>query len=86
MIPELQRRHRRWMVHVGQCLTVGLIPIAILGAGLNGCYQTNVRPRIPWLAFAAAVVCVFGARIGMLIWWSRLSRRYNPNDDDLESR
>jgi len=35
MIPKARRRHRRWMVYVGQCLTIGLIPVAIIGGIIN---------------------------------------------------
>jgi hypothetical protein len=35
MIPKARRLHRRWMVYVGQCLTIGLIPVAIRGGIFN---------------------------------------------------
>ena len=86
MIPKVRRRHRRWMVYVGQCLTIGLIPVAIIGGIMNGSHENQAKPPLPWPIFAAGLVCVFAVGIGMFIWKYKLAQSYDPNDEDVEAR
>jgi hypothetical protein len=84
MIPELQSRHHRWMVSLGQCLTVGLVPVAVFGGLWNG-YGRDT-PRFPWPIFVAGLLGVLTVGIAMLIWRHCLNKKFNPNDEDAEAR
>jgi hypothetical protein len=75
MVPEARRRHRRWMLHVGQCLAVGLAVPALIGWSL-----------VPWPVFVAGLVFPLALGTGLMIWRSRLARRYDPNNEDVEAR
>jgi len=84
MIPQLRRRHRRWMLHVGQCLTVGLIPVAIFGS-LSNAGEGNAA-HVPWPIFVAGLVCLLAVGIGMFVWRHRLAKKFDPNAEDAEAR
>jgi hypothetical protein len=87
MLPEMRRRHRRWMVHLGQCLTVGLVPVAVLGTVIYaGFADQEIEPTIPWPVFVAGLVCVFAAGIYLLIRRYKLAQRYDPNEEAKEAR
>jgi hypothetical protein len=77
MIPKARGLHRRWMVNVGACLTLGLIPVAVCGGLLTG-FQEPI--------LVAGLLCVFAVGIGMLIWRHHLARNFNPNDEDVGAR
>jgi hypothetical protein len=89
MIPEAQRRHRRWMLYAGQCLTIGLIPVAVIPTSINVTYADNgTGPPIPWPIFAAGAAGLVGllaVGIGML-WKYNLRQSYDPNREDVEAR
>jgi hypothetical protein len=51
MIPKARRLHRRWMVYVGQCLTIGLIPVAIIGGIVNHINREQGGASVPWPTF-----------------------------------
>jgi hypothetical protein len=74
------------MVYVGQCLTIGLIPVALLGAIMNGFFEKHVTPPVPWPIFVAGLICVFAMGIGMLIRQYRSAQIYDPNDEAVEAR
>jgi hypothetical protein len=74
------------MVYFGQCLTIGLIPVAIIGGIINGSHGNQVTPPLPWSIFVAGLVCVFAVGIGMFIWKYKLAQSYDPNDEDVEAR
>jgi hypothetical protein len=86
MIPKARRRHRRWIAYVGQCLTIGLIPVAIIGGIINGSHEKQVNTPLPWPIFVAGLVCLFAVGIGMFIWKYKLAQTYDPNDEDVEAR
>jgi hypothetical protein len=95
MIPKARKLHRRWMVHVGLCLTLGLIPLAFIGLMINtenGKHPVvesvpNGTPLpIPWPIFLAGLVCLFAVGIGMFIWRHLMAEMSNPNDEDVEAR
>jgi hypothetical protein len=77
MIPRARKLHRRWMVYVGQCLTVGLVPVVVCSGLLTGF-------REPILV--AGLVGVFAVGIGMLLWRHHLAKNFNPNDEDVGVR
>src|SRR5262249_27247897 len=83
MIPQARRRHRRWMVYVGQCLTVGLIPLAVFGLLIIDGF-----PEAQGLApvFVAGLVCLLAVGIGMFIWRHHLAKNFDPNDEDVGVR
>jgi hypothetical protein len=83
MLPEARKRHCRWMLYLGQCLTVGLVPVAVFGISLN---VHNDSPPIPWVVLVAGLVCLFAAGIGMFVWRRRRFEDFNPNDADVEAR
>jgi hypothetical protein len=86
MLPEVRKRHCRWMLYLGQCLTIGLVPVVVAGLILNGYPRFQTAPMIPWPLFAAGLVCVLAAGIGMFVWRRRRVRDFNPNDGDAEAR
>lgn len=86
MIPKARRLHRRWMLYVGQCLTIGSIPVAIFGGLVNGIFEHNGRPSISWPIFCGALASLFVMGVGMLIWRYNLTQSFDPNDEDVETR
>ncbi len=87
MIPEARKLYRRWMVYVGQCLTVGLIPVAVFGEVIYAGYaDLDKQPALPWPIFVAGLVCLLAVGIGMLIGRYKLAQRYDPNEEDEEAR
>lgn len=86
MIPKARRLHRRWMLYVGQCLTIGAIPLMIIGGLINGINEQNGKPSLPWPIFVAGLICLFVGGIGMFVWKYNLARSYDPNDEDMETR
>jgi hypothetical protein len=86
MIPKARRLHRRWMLYAGQCLTVGLIPVAVFGLLIYGFPETMAPLAIPWPIFAAGLVCLLAVGIGMFVWRHRLAMSFNPNDEDVGVR
>jgi hypothetical protein len=83
MIPLARKRHRRWMVYVGQCLTVGLIPLAVFGLLIIEGF-----PEAQGLApfFVSGLVCLLAVGIGMFIRRHQLAANFNPNDEDVGAR
>jgi hypothetical protein len=84
MIPEARRRYRRWMLYVGQCLTVGLIPVAVFGSLLSAAQDDP--PPILWPIFVAGLVCLLAVGVGMLLRRRHLATNFNPNDEDVGVR
>jgi hypothetical protein len=74
------------MLYVGQCLTVGVIPLTLVGASINAVREQKGDPGIPWPTFLAGTVGLFVVGVGMLIWRHNLVRSYDPNDEDVEAR
>jgi hypothetical protein len=86
MIPRARSRHRRWMLYLGQFLTLGLIPLAAIAAAINGCQQAPGKPPpVPWLVFAG-LVCPLAVGVGLLLRKYNLTRSYDPNTADVEAR
>ena len=89
MIPLAQRRHCRWMLYAGQCLTIGLIPVVAIGTSINVTYaDKGTAPPIPWPIFAAVATGLAGllaVGIGSL-WKYHLRHSYDPNSEDVEAR
>ena len=83
MIPQARKLHRRWMVYAGQCLTVGLIPLAILGFWI-----INDVPEAQALApvFLPGLVCLLAVGIGMFIGRRLLATKFDPNEEDVGVR
>lgn len=86
MLPKARRLHRRWMLYVGQCLTIGVIPVAIIGCLINGINEHEGKPSIPWPLFLAVIAGLFVVGIAMFIWKYNLAQSYDPNDEDVEAR
>jgi hypothetical protein len=83
MIPQARKQHRRWMVYVGQCLTVGLIPVAVLSLWI-----INDVPEAQGLApvFVAGLVSLFAVGLGMFIRRHQLATNFDPNEEDVGVR
>jgi hypothetical protein len=88
MIPLAQTRHRRWMLYAGQCLTIGLIPVAAISTSINVTYADQGTAPIPWPIFAAGAAGLAGVlAVGIgLLWKYNLRRNYDPNREDVEAR
>jgi hypothetical protein len=86
MIPKARRLHRRWMLYVGQCLTIGLIPLTLIGVAINGMYEHVGKPYIPWPIFFVGMAGLLVVGIGMFIGKYNLAQSYDPNDEDVEAR
>jgi hypothetical protein len=85
MIPELRKQHRRWMIFVGKCLTVLLIPVGFIGLLINEHLEIQGNRHVPWSIFVGALVCLFAAGIGMFIWRYKLAQSFDPNDEDVKA-
>jgi hypothetical protein len=86
MVPKARKLHRRWMLKVGQYLTIALIPVAVLGVLINGINEGNGRPSIPWPILGVTLAGLFVVSIGMMAGKLVLARGYDPNDADVEAR
>jgi hypothetical protein len=88
MIPLAQTRHRRWMLYAGQCLTIGLIPVAVISSSINVTYADNGTAPIPWPIFAAGAAALAGLlAVGIgLLWKYHLRHNYDPNCEDVQAR
>ncbi len=82
MIPKACRLHRRWMLNVGACLALGVIPIAILGCIFLSFSERTGNVLIPAPLFAGALGFLALVGVGMLIGRTVLARRYDPNGND----
>jgi hypothetical protein len=83
MIPQARKQHRRWMVYAGQCLTVGLIPVAVLGLLIlkDSPEAQDLAP-----AFVGGLACLFAVGIAMFIGRHHLAINSDPNDEDVGVR
>jgi hypothetical protein len=82
MIPAARRRHCLWMYYFGLCLTIGLIPAAVLGLMA----MLVDPPPLPWPIAVAGLVCLLVAGTGILLWREYLAARHDPNKEDAETR
>jgi hypothetical protein len=89
MIPLARKRHYRWKLNAGLCLTIGLIPVAAISTSLNLTYGGGgAAPPIPWPIFAAGaagLACLLAAGIALL-WQYNMGQGYDPNSEDVEAR
>jgi hypothetical protein len=83
MLPRARREHRRWMLNTGACLTIGLIPVALIG-GLISAGQVGT-PAIPWPVILAGLVVLAALGIGLMVGKFILARGYDPNSQDVET-
>jgi hypothetical protein len=83
MIPLARKQHRRWMIYAGQCLTVGLIPLAVFGLLINDGFP-EAQALAPF--FVPGLVCLFAVGIGMFIRRQQLAASFNPNQEDVGPR
>jgi hypothetical protein len=88
MIPLAQTQHCRWMLNAGLCLTIGLIPVAVIPASINATYADQYTTPIPWPIFAAGAAGLAGLlAVGIgLLWKYHQRHRYDPNREDVEAR
>jgi hypothetical protein len=86
MIPKARRLHRRWMLYIGQCLTIGLIPVAIIGGIVNHIKREQGGASVPWPTFVGGLVVLGVFGIGLVIGKSVSASDYNPNDQDVAAR
>jgi len=86
MIPKAKRLHRRWMLYLGQILTVGLIPLTpILFVIFHAIFPSPSPLPIPISLITTSLLLVSG--VSSFIAYFILSRRFNPNEDeDVQSR
>jgi hypothetical protein len=84
MLAKARREHRRWMLYTGIGLTVGLMPVAFLGAVFNSARRST--PAIPWPIYIAVVVALAAVGIGLIVGKFILANRYDPNNQDVVSR
>jgi hypothetical protein len=84
MFPRARREHRRWMFYLGVCLSLGVLPIAFVGAVVNS--MDRDEPPIPWPLFVAVVSLLVSVGFGFLITKFVTARRYDPNSQDVEQR
>jgi hypothetical protein len=85
MVPGMRRLHRRWMLYLGQCLTIGLVPAAVFGAHMI-LLEAEGLPSIPSPIIFSILSCIFLVGVYMLVRRGVLIRRYDPNDEDVEAR
>jgi hypothetical protein len=86
MVPKARRLHRRWMLNLGACLTIGLIPVAVIGALVNAAMERQGRRGLPVLP-TVGILAFFGLLgVGLVIGKFVSAYLYNPNQEDVESR
>jgi hypothetical protein len=87
MIPPARRQHRRWMVNLGLCVALALVPVVgVIGEFFYVNSEPQGPPAVPWPIFVASLVCLLAVGVGLIVWKYRLSRKFNPNDGDAEAR
>jgi hypothetical protein len=75
------------MLYLGQCLTLGLVPVALTGHIINTLNAQNGKPPpFPWPIFGAVLFCLLAVGIGMLRRRHNLLQRCDPNEEDVEAR
>jgi hypothetical protein len=74
------------MLHLGQCLTIGIVPVALIGLIANGYPQFEAAPAIPWPLFTLALICWLATGVGMFVWRHCRVKDINPNEGDAEAR
>ena len=78
-----------WMLNLGACLTLGLIPGILIGAVINAptsLYGTAGNPSISWPIFWGVVALLASLGVGLLICKLVLACTYDPNAQDVETR
>jgi hypothetical protein len=86
MFPKARRLHGRWMLNLGACLTIGLIPVTIIGGLINHINEEKGNASIPWPIFVGGLVVLFILGIGMFVGKFVFAGAYDPNDRDVEAR
>jgi hypothetical protein len=72
--------------YVGQCLTIGVVPLTLIGGFINAMNEDKGHFSIPWPIFWDGMAGLFIVGIGMIFWKYNLARSYDPNDQDVEAR
>ena len=94
MVPKARRQYRRWMLNVGACLTLGLLPLGIVALSLNAVTMhaeemrrnEAVSPPIPWAVLFILMAVVGLTGIGLMVGRFIVARRHEPNGQSIESR
>jgi hypothetical protein len=77
-------RQRRWMLNVGACLTLGLIPVGMFATVINAANEENGRDNILWPIFLGAMALLGVLGVGLLIGKFILACLYDPNAQYLD--
>jgi hypothetical protein len=84
MIPAARRAHRLWMLILGACLTIGVLPLGLIGALLNS--NENAGPTIPWFTFQVGLAAIAILGIGLMIVKLIAGWCFDPNSQPVEAR
>ena len=81
MVMTARKSYLKWMVNVGACLMLGMVPVGVIGNFIN----TDIGHREPviptdyfWLTIGAVALLGVGFIVGKLY----LASRYDPNKQD----
>ncbi len=78
MIPRAQRQNLRWLLNLGACLSIGVLPIAFFAF----LFSRDFQP-ISFLTIYGTPMLV---GVMLMVLKVILSHRYDPNSQDLETR
>jgi hypothetical protein len=86
MLLKARKEHRSGMLYTGLYVTIGLIPVAIIGAMINGGIERNGDAVIPWPVFLGGLSFWLMLGVGLMVTKFILAATYDPNRQDVETR
>lgn len=81
MVKKARRGYRRWMLSVGACLTLGLVPVAVIGNFINTGLDGR-EPTIPTNYFWTAIGAIALIGVCFIVGRTYLTSIYDPNNLD----
>jgi rhomboid protease GluP len=85
MIPRARRLRWRWMLNVGACLTIGLIPFGLIGGIVIGINEQRGDSAISGETFVGILTLLGGLGVALISCKFLSDRWYDPNAQDVEA-
>jgi hypothetical protein len=86
MLLKARSKHRYGMLYTGLCLTIGLIPVAVIGVVINSEFGWNTDGAIPWPILLGGLFFCLMIGLGLILAKFVLAATYDPNTQDVEMR